>query len=168
MTCGQTAKQRLAIWLAKPTLILGVGNPWRGDDAAGPRVCAAAGSRYVVDCGDAPERELGRAADPGVAQVLIVDAMDFGGGAGELAFCRPEDLTERAGTTHTTGLAMLARYLEEAYGKPVAVLGIQPGETQFGAEMGEAVKAAVAEVSAVLVDCVASRPTTREAEWTRS
>jgi hydrogenase maturation protease len=172
MTCGGEARRLLQEWLSEPTLVLGIGHPWRGDDAVGPEVCARVGAPHAVDCGDAPERFFGLAGDPGVARVLFVDAVDFGGAPGALAFCLPGDLTEGAGTTHTTGLAVLTRFLAESYGKPVAVLGLQPGDTRFGAEMSEAVKAAVAEVSAMLASSSQVRNlrhgAEREAAWTRS
>jgi hydrogenase 3 maturation protease len=171
MTCGGEAKQLLRDWLSEPTLALAIGHPLHGDDALGPLVCAQAEGR-AVDCGDAPERYLGLAGDPEVARVLLIDAVDFGGAPGEIAFCTLDDLTERAGTTHTTGLAVLVRYLQETYAKPVAVLGVQPAETRFGAGVSEAVKAAAAEVSAVLASSSQVRNlrhgSEREAVWTRS
>lgn len=169
MTYGRAAGQSLRAWVEEPTLTLGIGSALHGDDAAGPMVCARVNADHAVDCGDAPERYLGRAGDPNVARVLMVDAVDFGGAPGEIAFCRLEDLTERVGTTHTTGLALLVRYLEESYDKPVAVLGIQPADTRFGADISDAVRAAVAEVSAVLKNGTGERPPAqREAAWTRS
>ena len=163
MICGNEAKRLMRAWLLEPTLALAIGHPLHGDDALGPLVCAQAEGR-AVDCGDAPERYLGLAGDPAVNRVLLIDAVDFGGAPGEVVFCTPEDLTERAGTTHTTGLAVLARYLQETYAKPVAVLGVQPAETRFGAGVSEAVRAAAAEVS----DLLKERPAEREAVWTRS
>jgi hydrogenase 3 maturation protease len=168
MISGAAVEQALSGWVRTSTLILGVGNPLRGDDAAGPMVCAQLGSPGAVDCGDAPERHLGLADDPNVGQVLIVDAMDFGGEPGEMAFCTAEDLVERFGTTHDSGLALLARFVEQQYGKPVAVLGIQPADTGFGAEVNAAVRAAVDRVSASLKPVVTPRETGEmEAAWTR-
>jgi len=165
MIRGPEAEAALARWLEIPTLVLGVGHPQRGDDALGPLVCAEAGVPHVVDCGDAPERFLGVAGDPAVSRVLFVDAMEFGGAPGEVAFCAADELREGAGTTHTTGLALLARYLQDSYGKPVAVLGVQPGNTAFGAEMDPAVQATAARVRAALTRKASAQ---QEAAWTRS
>ena len=149
MIQGDGAQSALVEWLDRPALILCVGNGLRGDDAAGPLVCARLGSP-AVDCGDAPERHVGLAAEPSVERVLMVDAMDFGGAPGEVAFCGSEELVERFGTTHDSGLAVLARFVQGEYGKPVAVLGIQPCDTRFGAGVSAGVLAAVDAVSAWL------------------
>jgi hydrogenase 3 maturation protease len=151
MTVGRDAARALRDYLRRPTLVLAIGNAWRGDDGAGPALCAE-GESGVIDCGDAPERFLGMAGGPGVERVLLVDAMDFGACPGELAFAGAEDLTERAGTTHTTGLAVLMRFVTDTYGKPTAALGIQPADIRFGAPMGAEVSAAVARVGRILAE----------------
>ena len=166
MIRGDGVQEALARWLDRPGLILGVGNSLRGDDAAGPMVSARLSSPEAVDCGDAPERYLGLAAHSGVERVLVVDAMDFGGAPGEIAFCSSEDLVERLGTTHDSGLAVLGRFVREQYGKPVAVVGIQPADTGFGAEMSPAVREAVARVSAWLATAISRRESWGvEAAW---
>jgi hydrogenase 3 maturation protease len=166
---GHVVQRALADWLSRPTLILGIGNRLRGDDAAGAMVCAQLSSPDAVDCGDAPERYLGLADRERVDRVLLVDAVEFGGAGGEVAFCRFEDLVERLGTTHNSGLALLARFLQEEYGKPVAVLGIQPVDTRFGAELSADVRHAVDEVVALLKEAVSQqKPEEMEAAWIRS
>jgi hydrogenase maturation protease len=155
MRRGKAAEEMLVDWLRAPALVLGVGNVMLGDDGAGGAVCAAAGRPEAVDCGDAPERFLGLAG--GAAErVLFVDAVDFGGAPGEIVFCDGGELTERFGTTHTSGLALLARFIEESYGKPTAALGIQPDGTGFGAEMSGPVRAAVGRLGLVVRECLAA------------
>ncbi len=178
MIRGERAQSALTEWMAEPALILGIGYPMRGDDAAGPMVCARLGSPCAVDCGDAPERFLGLAGDSRFTRLLLVDAVDFGGAAGEIAFCLSGDLVERFGTTHDSGLALLARFVEQEYGKPVALLGIQPATVRFGADMTLAVREAVDRVSAWLKTAIlewlpasggcAPLPAEMEAAWTRS
>ncbi len=165
MIRGAEAEKALAGWIDGPTLVLGIGAVWCGDDAVGPLLCTQVPAPYLIDCGDAPERFLGQAGDPQVARVLLVDAMDFGGRPGEVAFCDGEDLTEGAGTTHTTGLAVLVRYLRTVHVKPVAVLGIQPAQTHFGAGMSPAVQETAVRLGTALARNVAAQ---WEAAWTRS
>jgi hydrogenase 3 maturation protease len=157
MRCGQAAEERLVEWLGAPALVLGVGNVMLGDDGAGAAVCAAAGRPEAVDCGDAPERFLGLADNAAVQRVLFVDAVNFGGAPGEIVFCDGGELTERFGTTHTSGLALLARFIKESYGKPTAALGIQPAGTGFGAEMSGPVRAAVGHLGLVIRECLAPK-----------
>lgn len=168
MTVGSAAEQALGEWLGAGTLVLGIGNPLRGDDAAGPAVCAALDTPEAVDCADAPERYLGLAGDAGVTRVLLVDAMDLGAEPGAVAFLLPGDLRERFGTTHDSGLALLCRFIEGEHGKPTALLGIQPVDTSFGGEMHADVRAAVARVAA-WIRCGLKARNEREVEaaWSR-
>jgi len=168
MIRGSEARKALADWMSAPTLVLGVGNALRGDDAVGPMVCAQVGSGEAVDCGDAPERYLGLAGETRAQRVLMVDAVDFGGETGELIFCTVNDLAERFGTTHDSGLAVLARYVEQEHGKPVAVLGVQPADTRFGAPVHRLVQAAVDQVSALLKSAMAQYEAGRmQGAWTQ-
>jgi hydrogenase 3 maturation protease len=166
---GDAVQAAVAEWVCSDTLVMGIGNPLRGDDAAGPMICAQLGSQAAVDCGDAPERYLGLAGRDGIRRVLLVDAMDFGGAPGEIAFCVSGELVERFGTTHDSGLAVLAHFMEQEYGTPVAVLGIQPTSTEFGARVSAAVQSAVVKVSAWLRRAIPQHcPGEMEAAWTRS
>jgi len=168
VTVGSAAEQSLAEWLGAGTLVLCIGNPLRGDDAAGPAVCAALARPCAVDCSDAPERYLGLAGDPGVTRVLLVDAVDIGAAPGAVAFLLPNDLRERFGTTHDSGLALLCRYLEGEHGKPTALLGIQPVDTSFGAQMHAEVRGAVESVAAWLRRGLEERNEREvEAAWSR-
>ncbi len=164
MITGAAVPEALAEWLRRDTLVLGVGNRWLGDDAAGPLVAEAVAG--AVDCGDAPERFLDLAGSPEVAQVLVVDAVEVGGEPGEIVFCGREDLTERFGTTHNSGLALLARYLWEVHGKEMRVLGIQPARVGVGTEVSEAVRAAVDRAAAWLAR--AQQREQVETAWTQS
>ena len=169
MIRGPAVRDAVADWLRAPTLILGVGNLLRGDDGVGPLVCARVNRPEAVDCGDAPERYLGVAGEDWVGRVLLVDAVDFGGEAGDLVFCTSDELVERFGTTHDSGLALLSRFLEKEYGTPTALLGVQPGDTSFGAQVSAAVQAAVDEMSSWLTAAMSQRkPREVEAAWTRS
>lgn len=168
MTLGKAAEVALGEWMEEGTLILGIGNPLRGDDAAGPAVCAALDTPEAVDCADAPERYLGLAGDARVSRVLLVDAVDFGGEPGAVAFLLPGDLRERSGTTHDSGLALLCRFLEGEHGKSTALLGIQPRDTRFGAEMHADVRAAAQRVAAWIRRGLAARKEREvEAAWSR-
>lgn len=169
MIRGRAVRDAVEGWVRLPTLVLGVGNSLRGDDAVGPLVCARVDGPRAVDCGDAPERYLGLAGEEWVGRVLLVDAVDFGGEVGEVVFCTSDELVERFGTTHDSGLALLTRFLEKAYGTPTALLGVQPGNTSFGAQVSAVVLAAVDEIASWLTVAASQRkPGEVETAWTRS
>jgi hydrogenase 3 maturation protease len=140
--------------LRRPVVVLGIGNRWRGDDAAGPCVVDRVAGRLegrCIDAGEAPERHLGEATAGEPGTILVVDAVDFGGATGDLAVFEEKDLPERAGTTHDTPLGVLMRYAREESGAEVVLIGIQPGSVAFGARMSEAVREGVTAVADFLV-----------------
>jgi len=138
--------QRLTECLQGTAVLMGIGNRWRGDDAAGPEVIARLAGRVAarcIDAGDAPERHLGEVAEGAPDTILLVDAVDFGGCPGEVALFELEDLPSRLGTTHDVPLSVIMRYLRAMAEADVLLLGIQPETTGFGATMSAAVDDAI-------------------------
>lgn len=140
--------------LGRRAVLLGIGNRWRGDDAAGPavidRVSARAEAR-CIDAGNAPERHLGEATAGAPDAIVLLDAVDFGGAPGEVAVFSPEQLPDRLGTTHDVPLRTLMHYLRTVSGAQVALVGIQPAVTAFGAGLSPEVSDAVEAVANLLI-----------------
>lgn len=144
---------RLQASLHGKTVLMGIGNRWRADDAAGPEVASRLAGRSLarcIDAGDAPERHLGEAVEARPDAVLLVDSVDFGGAPGEVAVFALEDLPARLGTTHDVSLAVLMRYLRAMTRADILLLGIQPATTHFGGRMSAAVSDAVSVVTEML------------------
>jgi len=146
-------------------VVVGIGNPGRGDDGAGPRVARllarqlrpeeaeGAGDRIVavINAGTTPEAEAGRIAAHRPDCVLLVDAVDFGAPPGSACLLDEEDLMSRAGwSVHRPPLALLMRYLKERTGARVVLMGIQPENVEWSARMTEPVRAA----SSAVVRCL--------------
>ena len=134
-------------------VVVGIGNPFRGDDGAG---CAVArGLRgmpdlTIVESEDVPERDILRIADARPDTVVLVDAVDLGARPGSVALLEPERLAGYAPSTHRVPLSLLAEILHRACGADVVVLAIQPEHTAHGARLSRA----VAESVAVMVDVI--------------
>lgn len=137
-------------------LVVGVGNTTRGDDGVGPAVVEELRDSGVeaLEAGDAPERCLGPITQSGAPVVVFVDAVDFGGKAGEAVLLRASDLPQRSCVTHRSGLSLVMRYIREQAGQQSLLIGVQPGSIEFGQRMtprvGAAVKAIAAAISAAL------------------
>lgn len=136
--------------------IVGIGNEFNGDDAAGVWVARAlqkreyaadAGRILVIEAGQAPENITGelRRFDPQV--VLLVDAAQMGLPAGEIAFIPWETTTGMSASSHSLPLSMLARYLTLEFGCTVQLLGIQPAQNDPGAPLSQVVRNAVDELT---------------------
>ena len=143
--------QRLQTCLQGTAVLMGIGNRWRGDDAAGPEVIARLAGRVDARCIDA--------GDGAPGSILLVDAVDFGGPPGEVALFGLEDLPARLGTTHDLPLSVLMEYLRAMSGADVLLLGIQPETTDFGRRMSAAVDDAVRVVTEMLLAQLGEGPT---------
>jgi hydrogenase maturation protease len=142
-------------------LILGLGNPLRGDDGVGPRVIEA-----LNECG-LPEGATALDAGTGGLDLLhvlegwewavIVDAADVGREPGRYVRFTPKEaqLVESADgfSLHNAGLAE-ALALADAVGQPLpelVIFGVQPEKVGWGEGLSEAVEAALSDiVNAVL------------------
>ncbi len=134
-------------------LIVGVGNPSRGDDGAGlllgSAVAHTLGVGYIAG-EDVPEHYTAEMRQSAAMCILLVDAVDMKMPPGHIALLRIEDLEDTSISTHKVSLAVLARLLESTGEKRVYLLGIQPGQLQWGHEVEEPLPTAVARFVAEL------------------
>lgn len=137
--------------------VVGVGNPRRGDDAAGVivarllrrlgagRSVAAPGGTAtlagVIEAGPVPEAYAGEIAALAPDTILLVDAVDLGAAPGALAFLTPADLLDGpAWESHRLPLALFARYLSLRTGAAVCLAGVGAGATEWGARPARCVR----------------------------
>jgi len=134
--------------------LMGIGNRWRGDDAAGPAVIDLVAGRVgavCVDAGEAPERHLGEVVAQRPERIVLIDAVHFGGAPGEVGVFGPEEVACRRESTHDASMGTLLRYLRGTSGAKVILVGIQPESTHFGEPMSSAVETGVAALAKVLL-----------------
>lgn len=133
------------------TLIVGIGNLLKGDDAAGPIVCQklrdAGVSAEIIDAGTAPENYIQAIIRKAPESLLVIDAIDFGASAGAIEVFRPEQLTSFIISTHSLSphlfIDMVCREIEV----DVYFIGIQPVQTQLGQAVSSQVSQAIQELS---------------------
>lgn len=113
-------------------LILGVGNPERGDDGIGNYVVSKLGTEHRLDCGPVPENYTGKIRKINPQKILIVDAVDFGGQPGETTLTEAENAVGVTLSTHSLPLSLLCKMLPDS---KVYLLGIQPKD--FGSMTAE-------------------------------
>lgn len=137
--------------MTRPAIVIGIGNPDRGDDAVGVQVARqVAAERLDVlalefddpsDALDAWQQE---------DTVIVADAISSGGDPGNIQVVdvvahKLPDGNWSAGGTHALGLAAvveLARSLD-LLPRRLVVVGIEAAQFDHGAPMSEAVQAAV-------------------------
>ena len=142
----RTLPRKLADRMRGRVVLMGVGNPLRGDDAAGcllARALARAPGLTVVESDDVPERDVLPIADAHPDVVVLADALDMGLAPGSVAVVEPEALGRYVPSTHRVPLALLADILRRTCDADVVVLGIQPRQVEPGAPVSGEVSLAV-------------------------
>ncbi|HET7011981.1 MAG TPA: hydrogenase 3 maturation endopeptidase HyCI, partial [Anaerolineales bacterium] len=114
--------------------VVGVGRAGRGDDAAGPALCAELArlergreDLLVLDAGIAPENVGGALRRFHPTLVVLVDAAEMGMAPGAVRRLDRRKLPGCSASTHTVPLDLLARFLSAYLECRVSILGIQPG-----------------------------------------
>jgi len=145
----------------KTVLVLGLGNPLRGDDGVGPRVVEALNRRKLPEGVKAQDGGTGGFdllhVLEGWERAVIVDAADVGREPGQFIRFTPDEarLVESADgfSLHNAGLAE-ALALADAVGQPLLALvifGVQPEKIGWGEGLSETMEAALPDiVNAVL------------------
>jgi hydrogenase maturation protease HycI len=146
---------------ARRIVFLGVGNPDKGDDGAGP-LCvrlleevlpAGVAERVLaIDGREVPESQTGPIRAFGPALTVIIDAAVGGHTPGTIFIVDRAAITDDEVSTHRISLLYLVRYLEESIGSRVLVVGVEPETLAEGAPMTPAVARAVETLSEFLAD----------------
>lgn len=148
------------------TLVLGLGNPLRADDGAGPAVIdalramdLASPAVALIDGGTAGlETAL---LLQGYARAVIVDAAEMGLAPGEWRCWTPQtaDLqgADLSGTLHNAGLAEALALADalDMLPETLIIYGIQPGDLGWSQELTEPLKAALPDLCLAIKRLVA-------------
>jgi len=138
------------------TIILGIGNILKGDDAAGPLVCerltAAKISAEPIDAGTVPENYIQRIIKIAPRTLLVVDAIDFGAEAGTIKVFEPQQLNSHVISTHTLSPRLFVDIIGRSIQLDVYFVGIQPAQTQLGQSVSAAVSRAIERLTGVLTE----------------
>jgi hydrogenase maturation protease len=135
-------------------VVIGIGNPLRGDDAVGLAVARELAPRAgcpVLITEETPENYLDRVRRESPAWVLLVDAANLGESPGASAIVRMgRGATFAPGalpSTHRPSLSVLTTYIESEIGADVWLLGIQPGSLEPGAALSAEVASGVGKAA---------------------
>jgi hydrogenase 3 maturation protease len=136
-------------------VIVGIGNPIRGDDAVGPRIIELLESRPIEDVlflntESVPEAFTGKVEKFNPTHVLLVDAANFHGAAGETKLINGEQIGGQAVSTHSLPLNIFISYIEKSLDLSVLLLGIQPLSIGLGAPISEIVEATAVSIADTL------------------
>jgi len=134
-------------------LVLGVGNPMKGDDGIGPYVaervsalyacCTAPGVAVVsaIDCGTVPENFTSAIRRLQPQLIVIVDAAQMGLQTGEYRIIAADRVGNLGLSTHSMPLSLFMTYVK-GFAGAIVLIGVQPCSMDFGAGLSAAVRQA--------------------------
>ena len=158
-----TLADELAARLSGAVVVVGVGNPLRGDDAAGclvaRRLHGVPGMR-VIEAEEVPESFVGDIAAAVPDAVALVDAVDLGREPGAVAILEKEQVAKYAPTTHRMPLSLVMEVAQRRTGADVFLIAVQPARLAFGAAVSPEVSESVELVAALLSRLVRAREAT--------
>jgi len=163
-------RRALASRLAGRVVLVGVGNPLFGDDAAGCLLAerlAGAPGLDVVPAEDVPESFVPGVVDARPDVVVLADAVDLGAPPGSVAILDADAMVRYEASTHRVPLGLIAEIIRRASGADAFVLAIQPGPRRFGTGPSAEVAATVGVLADLIRDVAASRPEARAAAAAR-
>ncbi len=138
--------------LKAKTVILGIGNTLKSDDAAGSVLAGRIKDKVsytVYDAGPNPENYLGKVIKDKPGTVVIIDAVDFGASPGELNVFEAGDLASvNFFATHDVSISLLINYLQNNLKVDIIILAIQPKSVVFGDKLSQEVSQAIEELEA--------------------
>ena len=154
-----SAEKKLREWLsdAERVVIAGVGNPIRMDDFIGVKIVRDLQGKVsekvlLIECETVPESFLQQIIDFKPSHVLIIDAAVMGLEPGEYRFVKPEHLRVfPAISTHMLPLRVFCDYLANTTKAKIALLLIEPKETDFGERLSPEVAAAEKQIADLLL-----------------
>ena len=135
------------------TVVCGVGNRMRGDDAAGPMVIDELATRVknktvlLIDCESLPENFIKQITKFNPDKIIMVHTAHFNGKAGEFREIDPESIKKQSISTHKMPLTMLIDYLRSRISFDLVFIGIQPKHAGLDTQISDECKRAVKNVS---------------------
>jgi hydrogenase maturation protease len=148
--------------MSPQVLVLGIGNPLRGDDGIGPRVIKALNRRGLPEGATALDAGTG-GLDllqilGGWERAVIVDASDIGREPGQFVRFTPDEArfvgSEDMTSLHNAGLAEVLA-LADAVGQPLpelVIFGVQPGKIDWGEGLSPTVEAALPSLAYAVLE----------------
>ena len=127
------------------TVIICVGNVLRSDDGAGPYIASHLKNTKklaVFDAGYTPENFIEEVVELKPGRIIVIDAADFGGEAGEVKIISEEDIPESSLSTHAIPMKLIYHIFKDDTDSDIRFIGIQPKSVKYDEGLSPEVKAA--------------------------
>lgn len=151
-------EQKIADWFsdAKKVVVAGIGNPIRRDDFVGVKIVQdlqgeVSENVWLIECETVPESFMQEIVDIKPSHILLVDAAILGLKPGELRLVFPEQVIDfPAITTHVLPLRIFCEYITKMAEAKIALLLIEPENTEFGEGLTPTIQITAEKVAVML------------------
>jgi len=146
-------REQLASRIQGEVVVMGLGNPCRGDDAAGGLVAMQirdAPGVYAIDAQDVPENHWRQVVNQRPDTIIMVDSVNLYSTPGSVALLDKDRIAGYWPTTHRMPIKVLIGYFERETHARIFLIGIQPRQTDFMQSVSPEVQASIAGVADVL------------------
>ena len=137
------------------TVIMGIGNILKGDDAAGPIVCERLKnekiSADVIDAATVPENYIQTIIKKSPRNLIVIDAISFDAAPGAIQVFQTEQLDSMIISTHTLSPRIFIDMIRQSIELDVVFVGIQPEQTQLGSPVSTQVSQAIEELTRIFL-----------------
>ncbi len=154
-------RENLETWLRgySKLVILGIGNPLKGDDALGLKILRKLRGKVprsvkIIEGGIAPENFIGKIGKIRPSHVLLIDAALFGGKPGEAKMISIENIPSVTISTHVMPLYMVAGLIKEETGAKTVLLGMQPKNLNLGGEISREIKESIEKIAKTIIEAI--------------
>lgn len=151
----QKLKNDLKKLLQGKIVIIGIGNPLRGDDAAGNELVKRIMNIVGFDCLQCEEVPENFTADIILRNpdtLLIIDAINLKHNAGDVTLLKPEQLRDECFDAHRIPLSVFVKYLKNFVKNDVYILGIQPKNISYTNLLSEEVSESIQMLEKLFTD----------------
>jgi hydrogenase 3 maturation protease len=148
-------KKELREWLKNhcKVVVAGIGNPIRHDDFVGVKIIQDLQGKvpknvHLIECETVPESFMDEIVQLKPSHVLLIDAAVMGLKPGEVRLFDAEKVTDfPAISTHMLPLRVFCEYIKQMTGAKIALLLIEPCNTEFGEGLTREIKQAAKKIT---------------------
>lgn len=137
-------------------VVAGVGNPIRRDDFVGVKIVQdlkgkVSSAVNLIECETVPESFMDEIVELKPSHVLLIDAAVMGLKPGEVRMFDAEKVTDFPPiSTHMLPLRLFCEYILQLTNTKIALLLIEPGNTEFGEGLTPEVETVADELTLLL------------------
>ncbi len=151
-------KREIEEWLtdSRRVVVAGIGNEIRSDDFVGIKIVRDSNGKVsdricLIECETVPESFMDEIVELKPTHVLLVDAAVMGLEPGKVRLVDAEKVTDFPPiSTHMLPLRVFCDYIKQLAHAKIALLLIEPGNTEFGEGLSPKIKAAGKKLSSML------------------